>query len=142
MKPNSDHPDFDSLFRYSEADLSELDWKDLEAHLRTCTRCQGILDALAGATPAAPPLSEFLTKLSQLQRELQREGSTADLTSRVASELIPYLGAAAAHRILQRVTPGGENLLPTIDSALRLFLGKAAADRVVSHIVDRAIMRT
>ena len=143
MRTDSEHPDFDALFHYSEGHLSESDRKDLEAHLRTCVRCRGILDSLTATAPAVPPLSEFLTKLSELQRKLQREGATPEvLRSRVASELVPYLGAAAANRILQRVAPGGENLLPTIDSALRLFLGKAAADRVVNHIVDRAIMRT
>ena len=143
MRADSEHPDFDALFHYSEGHLTEPDRKDLEAHLRTCVRCQGILDTLAVSASAAPPLSEFLTKLSELQRKLEIEGAnSAALRSRVESELIPYIGAAAARRILQRVEPGGENLLATIDSALRLFLGNAATDRLVSHIVDRAIMRT
>ena len=142
MRADSEHPDFDSLFHYSEGHLSEPERKSLEAHLRSCAPCQGVLDALALSAPAAPRLSDFLAKLSELQRKLQREGAAPEaLRRRIESELLPYIGAEAASRILQGVAPGGENLLSTIDSALRLFLGKAASDRLVNHIVERAIMR-
>jgi len=147
MTRDSEHPDFDSLCRYQDRGLPEPEWKEIETHLHTCTRCQGILDAVASATAPAnfpvPPVSEFMAKLAEVQRKLQKEGATGDaLKRRVESELIPYVGAAAANRILQQVAASGENLLSTIDSVLRLFLGKAGADRLVSHIVDRAIMRT
>src|SRR5579859_1558648 len=129
MTRDSDHPDFDSLCRYQDRSLPKPEWKQSETHLHSCARCQGILDTLASATAPAdfsvPPLSEFMAKLADVQRELQKEGASGDaLNRRVESELIPYVGAAAANRILQQVAPGGENLLSTIDSVLRLFLGK------------------
>jgi hypothetical protein len=102
-------------------------------------------NALTGAPgdQPAPPVTDLLASLSELQSAMaQPEASGDALKRRVASELIPYVGATAAERILQLVTPNGENLLSTVESALRVFLGNAATARVVSRIVDRAIMRT
>jgi hypothetical protein len=147
MTRDSDHPDLDSLCRYREGGLREHERGDIARHLQTCARCQGVLEALASAAPgpefAVPPVSEFMAKLAEVQRELLREGASGDaLKRRVEAELTPYLGVAAANRILQQVAPSGENLLSTVDFVMRLFLGKAAAGRLVSRIVDRAIMRT
>jgi hypothetical protein len=36
---------------------------------------------------------------------------------------------------------GGQDLLPKIEPILKVFLGCRAASRLLSHIVDRAIVR-
>jgi hypothetical protein len=61
--------------------------------------------------------------------------------SRVAATIAPYLGARAAAVILLPVSETGENLLTAIEPVLALFLGARAASRLVTSVVDGAIVR-
>ena len=149
MTPDSEHPDLEDLFRCRENTLPENKRKAVEAHLAGCGRCRNEMDRIAFAFKGdpgdlpAPSVTDLLASLSVLQNSLAQRGAGGDaLKRKVESELIPYVGAEAAERILQPVSPGGENLLSTLETVLRLFLGKDATARVVSRIVDRAIMRT
>ena len=149
MSVESHHPDLETLFRYRDGVLPENEGSAVRAHLAACSACRGEMDRIARALTAlpgdqtAPPVADLLASLSELQSAMAQAGASGDaLIRRVASELIPYVGTTVAERILQLVTPDGENLLSTVESALRVFLGKAATARVVSRIVDRAIMRT
>ena len=148
MTPDSEHPDLEDLLRCRENTLPENKRKAVEDHLAGCGRCRNEMDRIAFAVKGAPsdlpapPVTDLLASLSVLQNSLAQRGAGDALKRKVESELIPYVGAEAAERILQPVSPGGENLLSTLETVLRLFLGKAATARVVSRIVDRAIMRT
>ena len=59
------------------------------------------------------------------------------LKLRMASELIPYLGAVGANRILKSVSVAGEAPLPAVESVLGTFLGKVAASRLVDRMIER-----
>lgn len=146
MRSGSDHPDIEELFRYQEGRLMPQERLVVQAHLAVCDECSRDLERITtpGVSPAAaPPVSELLASLAQVQQKLDREGASGEpLKRRVQLELAPYLGEAAAERILLPVTASGENLLSTIEPVLRLFLGKSASTRVVNRIVDRAIVRT
>ena len=140
MPEPSEHPELESLFLYREGSLPEDQLQPVEDHLRVCKACRLIAQQVAAPEP--PPVSELLARVSEHQAALAEEGGgPAGLKRRVVSELSPYVGPTAAKQILQTVPETGENLLPTLDSTLRLFLGKQAASRLVSRIVDRAIMR-
>jgi hypothetical protein len=140
MPDRSEHPELESLFLYREGRLPEDQRQSVEIHLLLCKACREITRQPAGPEP--PPVSELRARLSEHQAVLADQGGgPAGLKRRVAAELTPYLGPAAALQILQAVPDSGENLLPTLDSMLRLFLGKQAACRLIGRIVDRAIMR-
>jgi hypothetical protein len=146
MALRPDHPDIDDLLGYRNGSLSENDRNRVQAHLAECAACARELEQIAGSGTSPMPtahISDLLSNLAQVQDRLTREGVSGEsLKRRVLSELIPYVGTAPAERILEPVTPGGENLLSTIEPMLRLFLGRTASARLVDRIVDRAIMRT
>ena len=146
MTPQFEHPELEDLLRYREKTLSEDEQRAVQTHLGTCSQCGQEMERIAQAVQSGnvpvPPVEELLANLSELRSSLEQPEATGNaLKLKVKSELIPYVGAEAADRILQSVAPSGENLLSTIESTLRLFLGKAATARIVSRIVDRAIVR-
>lgn len=61
---------------------------------------------------------------------------------RATREIGQYLGEQAAQRLVQPVAQDGKNLLSTIEPVLAEFLGSRAAFRLVSHVVDAAIVRS
>ncbi len=142
MKTEPEHPDLETLFSYREGSLPEARRPAVEAHLRECALCRletERMRKLADHPVELPPVEELLARLAEKQMAWTGASGPA-LKRKVASELAPYVGPEAAERILQLVADNGENLLSTVDSALRLFLGKAAASRLTSRIVDRAIL--
>lgn len=146
MTPQFEHPELEDLLRCRENTLPEDQRKAVETHLAACGRCRQEMERIAwaaqGVNVPVPSVEDLLANLSRLQSTLQQPGASgAALKQKVKSELTAYVGAEAADRILQPVVPSGENLLSTIESTLRLFLGKAATARIVSRIVDRAIVR-
>jgi len=60
---------------------------------------------------------------------------------RAAAEMVTYLGPKATARILQRVSADGRNLLTEIQPVLGLFLGRRAAGRLASRIVEASVVR-
>jgi|SRR5579871_7009340 len=146
MTPQFEHPELEDLLRYREKTLPEDQQKAVRTHLGTCNQCrqemERIVQAVHGGNVMVPPVEDLLSNLSALRSSLEQPELTGNaLKTRVKSELVPYVGVEAADRILQSVAPSGENLLSTIEPVLRLFLGKAATARIVSRIVDRAIVR-
>lgn len=95
--------------------------------------------------PAAPPPEDLFAGIQNAIRKwdseplFQRSGTL--LKQRVAREIAPYLGARASAHILAAVSPGGENLLPTVEPILALFLGNRAASRLVDRVVDTVLVR-
>jgi hypothetical protein len=142
-----DHPDFESLFRYSEGTLPENQRATIEHHLEICGPCHlevaRMRDAQAGSNePEPPPVSDLQERLTRWRGSVVQPDSGEGLKQRVVVELTPYLGGTAACEILKRVASTGENLLGVLDAVLRPVLGKSAASLLISRIVDRAVMRT
>jgi hypothetical protein len=73
--------------------------------------------------------------------EQSRERTGPGLRRRVAHQITPYLGSAAAHRVLGGVSETGDNLLSTVEPVLALFLGVRAASRVVDRVVETVLVR-
>ncbi len=64
-----------------------------------------------------------------------------EVQGRVAQALQAYLGPKGTRDVLHRVSRDGSDLLSVIEPVLGLFLGRKAASELVTHIVDRAIVR-
>ena len=139
MEDRFQHPEIESLFLYRDGRLPEDRHQSVEDHLRLCKACRAIAQPVIGPEP--PPVSELLARISKHQNILAQEGGPSGLKRRVVSELTPYVGPAAATQMLRAVPDTGENLLPSLYAVLRLFIGKPAASRLVSRIVEHAIMR-
>jgi hypothetical protein len=140
------HPELDLLIRFidGEGDLREC--RGVRLHLANCQECRleaaYLLRAVRHSRTGAPRTAETLARIRRWESERWQDvrGGGA-VKSRVASEISPFLGRDASGRILMRVSDQDEDLLCTIESVLTAFLGRAAAPRLVSHVVDRAIMR-
>ncbi|PWU09697.1 MAG: hypothetical protein C5B51_05885 [Terriglobia bacterium] len=141
------HPDLEALLQYLDGDLPAQQNEAVAAHLHVCSQCrmdeQRLRDARAETKIGRREASTFRENLRKWEAaRLQLDAHGDVLKLRVVSELAPYVGAAAAKRILRAVEDSGENLLSTIEPVLGLFLGKSAAASLVNRIIDRVIMRT
>lgn len=148
------HPDIECLVRYRERDLPPNRWSAVDGHLRTCQDCrreyQALLDAMtphsAHATPSnlagteSMDLSNLLAAIQGWAAATDRRADE-DVKQRVAGKVEKYLGDRATRKILLTVSRDGGNLLSNIEPVLALFLGRRAASRLVSHVVDTAIVR-
>jgi hypothetical protein len=82
------------------------------------------------------------TAMQRWEDTARESGRTGEpVKRRVATEIAPYLGPLATHAVLQPVTDSSENLLSSMEPVLALFLGGRAASRLVSHVVDVALIR-
>ena len=117
----------------------------MDAHLPRCGKCRLEAARLQACAAAAQPrpcaLGEILKKVRARERDLSG-ARIRDIKSRVARELVPYLGSPAAERVLERVAGEGQDLLSRIESVLALFLGGRAAGELAGRIVDTAIVRS
>lgn len=96
-------------------------------------------DGDAAELADAGMLANLLNGMRKLEVACQQPGRTETAKHRVAQELQPFLGVQATDTILHDVAEG--SLLSSVEAALTLFLGCRAATNLVSHIVDRAIVR-
>ena len=150
------HPDVETLVRYRGGELTRARRAEIAVHLRRCDACGLEYDrlraALAGEPGTAREGASLLdaAMLAAVVVGIQGWESAAAanpawsgdaLKSRVAARIGPYLGARAAAGILQPVSETGEDLLSTIEPVLALFLGARAASRLVTSVVDAAIVR-
>lgn len=86
-------------------------------------------------------LERVLSGMRDAEARTAQPGQTpADIKLRVAGEVGPFLGDHATQTILSTVSPGGDNLLSSVEPVLALFLGSRAAARLIDHVVERAIM--
>lgn len=121
----------------------------LAAHLDRCVGCRLEYHRLQYAVGAPSEqaldlglLAQMKTAMRQFESSACETGRTSDpLKLKVASLIAPYLGGQATQSVLQPVTDGGENLLSSVEPVLALFLGRRAAARLVSSVVDQALVR-
>ena len=140
------HPDLETLIRYSDDELTDRERAQIERHLVHCQDCRQELDrlrlaALPGEAPEVAPVVEVLSGIREWAAKLRDDGPGPEvLKVWVAAEISPYLGPSVTSRLLKTVAPNGEDLLSVIEPVLALFLGSRAASRLVTNVVDRAIL--
>lgn len=140
--------------RYRDGELPRGKRKAIALHLEACGECRleahRLDSALNAASPrlggecapaGGPALLEGILKdiRSWQASRLAVERQGAALRARVEAALGPYLGPAAAAKLLGSVGED-KDLLAAIEPVLAAFLGAAAASKLVSHIVDTAIV--
>ena len=129
--------------------MTEVQTRSVQSHLDQCDDCRLELRRLQYALGDQQALAPDGTGLARVRSAIQKwEGSAsqtgrtgAPVKRRVAHEIAPFLGPEATDSILQPVAPGGENLLSSIEPVLALFLGGRAAARLVTYVVDAALIR-
>lgn len=92
------------------------------------------------------PDSRMLEQMRSAMREFEASAAAAQKTGegvkdRVAEEIAPFLGGTATASILETVSENGDRMLSRIEPVLALFLGGKAAGRLVTHVVDSALIR-
>jgi anti-sigma factor RsiW len=149
------HPDIESLIGHRDGCLPLARTRAIASHLKACEACrveyERLLEALqpqSDAGPAATSLADTAQLASLLANvrawETARGGPeklSPAVQDRVAEALQTYLGARGTGDVLLRVSPDGSDLLSVVEPVLGLFLGCKAASALVTHIVDRAIVR-
>ena len=86
-------------------------------------------------------LAGLLAEIRGWEAAAARAGPAGEgIKRRVAGQVEKYLGAPATGKILLSVSDDGGNLLSTIEPVLALYLGRTAASRFVSRLVDARIV--
>jgi anti-sigma factor RsiW len=143
------HPDFEDLLAYAGGELSASESARVEAHIARCTQC-GMDAARLTASLAPPPAAVVSSSSSDSVLEGIRSWESSHLHDhpdvnqikcRIESAIAPYIGSAAAARVMERISPDGGDMLCQLESVLMLFLGCSAAAELIGHIVDRSIVR-
>ncbi|MFN7998261.1 MAG: hypothetical protein U0Q18_31865 [Bryobacteraceae bacterium] len=145
------HPGDSLLGRYSKCTLPQEARRDVERHLRACKACRLRYEVLstqltAPAVEAQPLASTNLLPeiMAAIRRHetLQTDASSRRVSRRRAEELVsPYLGPNATSMVFEAVAPDCQNLLSETEPVLELFLGRRAASRVASRIVEASTVR-
>ena len=98
-------------------------------------------DTPEAAGPEAPPLESVLQGIHEwAARRRKADPDASVVKGRVANEIASYLGEDGTRRVLEPLE-GGENLIPTVESVLSIFLGSKTAAKLTRHVVDAAIER-
>jgi hypothetical protein len=113
-------------------------------HLDGCAACRREFEGLVAEPAAAPADPMLLTALrEQIRRWESARGETPEvreeLRRKVVLELAPFIGDAAASKLLAAVSDDGGNLLSTLEPVLAAFLGISAAAELINHLVDSVI---
>jgi len=141
------HPEPSRLTRFVDGELTGRELRNVQRHLSACPECRAEAERIRlalvpGNPPAVPPVEDLLTGMRQWRdRQTRDPFANSRRKQRVAREIAPFLGSAGAEEILSRVRPEGDNLIPTVEPVLTSFLGRRAAERLVNHVVDAAIVR-
>ena len=96
-------------------------------------------------TTVAPIPNELPEILAAIRnRAALRDGASQRLVfkNRAAQEIAACLGPRAAACVLQGVTADCRNLLTEVQPVLCLFLGKRAAGRLTTRVIDGSIVRS
>jgi hypothetical protein len=84
---------------------------------------------------------DLLEAVLQEAAEWNKRHDSAALQRAVAESVRPYLGGHATDTLTGAGPADGRQLLTDVEPVLALFLGRKAADQLVSHVLDRAIVR-
>ena len=144
------HPDFPTLLRYQDGELSGKFQLMVRAHLDGCEYCRMQLEPPSAPviTPSPAPPREDGGPLSGIRQAIRKwdedrtrpERSGEAVKSRVAREIGPFLGEGGARQLMLGVSENGNNMLHTVERVLANFLGERAASHLVNHVVDSAIL--
>jgi hypothetical protein len=88
-----------------------------------------------GTAPTVLELPDFLDAVLAKTRAWENAHPVRAVRDRVAARVRPFLGARATDRLVGSALPEGEDLLARIEPVLALFLGRQAADRLVTHVL-------
>lgn len=77
----------------------------------------------------------------QAASEWEQTHDSAAVRQALLQGIEVYLGRSATARLADAGPENGSRLLAEIEPVLELFLGKAAATQLVSHLLDRAFVR-
>jgi|SRR5581483_3819213 len=139
------HPDLARLIAHRDGELTGKQSALVAAHVEQCDECRLELHRLRRAMESPRELAPDLGLLAKMRSAVEQWENTAppahEVKQRVAMEIGPFLGRKATSSILQPVAENGENLLSGIEPVLALFLGGKAAGRLVSHVVDAAVIQ-
>ena len=143
------HPDFETLIEFAAGELMGRSLLSLNAHLAACEQCRSEAERLLASV--APPPGEMgsecaLQPVLEDARRWEIERASADPDSRsmkthASGAIADYVGARAADRIVEKVSPYSDDLLSRVESVLALFLGCKAAAELTGHVVDGIIVR-
>lgn len=106
---------------------------EFPAHADLPFRARRLRKVRAASRKPAPAASAMPAEGPAL---LWRSHSSASMR-KVISELAPYVGGAGAVQILNSASGAGKDLLATVTSGMRPFLGKAAASHLAMDILAR-----
>jgi len=106
-----------------------------------CADCRRELARLQTADAGVEPDPNLLEIMLAAAAEWDRTHDTAAVRRSVAGGIRPYVGDRAADRLTQGDDADGAKLLADLEPVLGLFLGRQAAAMLVSHILDRALVR-
>ncbi len=100
-------------------------------------------DTPRAAPSPAPDDRELPEILAAIRRHEARRSNTSDAAWRVPeAEVGAFLGPRAAARLLAGVLPDGRNLLAEVQPVLSLFLGRRAAGRLATRLVESSFVRS
>ena len=129
------HPDNDTLQAYLDGELSLDDTRDMEAHLRSCARCEAELAQL--------------NRLFQAIESVPSEPLKTDLAPEVVNDLRPrlptlaigeFLLAAALTLVLVLGLGGSELQIRVGDAAQRLIGELESAGSSISQVFDGLVV--
>jgi len=95
------------------------------------------------SVPSGRPPNEWPQILAEIRRQAQSAGilDPEAAKRRAAAEIVAYLGPQASAKILAGVSSDCRNLLAELQPVLSLFLGRQAAGRLASRVVEVSIVR-
>lgn len=147
------HPDMDTLVAYAGGELPPDRLAAVADHVSCCWDCRIESVLLAEAIeasaasglanrpePGVEHLSRILVGIHEWRTKNLSPGRREEVVRRVAAILAPYLGPAGAEAVVRPALGNSEALLATVEPVLVLFLGRQAASRLVTEIVDSAIL--
>lgn len=143
------HPDVAALAGLSFGELPLDRARRVEQHLTGCARCREEFERLLGSidteqeaeSAAAADREAMLRKLRAWEATTADSGRRGEtLKRRMARELAPYLGKAGAEALLYSVNDDGGDLLADVAPLLTMFLGRRAATRLISRVVEKTVV--
>jgi hypothetical protein len=145
------HPDIAALASLYFEELPVPEARSVTQHLSGCAPCRqeferfraSVDGAVEGESSVAADCDRLLNRLREWETTTADSGLQGEaLKRRIAEELAPYLGKAGADALLQPVDDDGGDLLTKVTPLLTMFLGRKAAGKLVSRVVEKTIVGT